>query len=128
MAKATQVTKEQQQKLLKLLQKYEDLFDGTLGKWNTEPVEIELVEGAKPVSSRYDPVPKINKKTFKKELYRLVDVEVLTPVQQSAWGTPELIIPKNDDTIWLLTGYRKVDKLIKRKPYPLPCIANTLQE
>ena len=58
----------------------------------------------------------------------MVDIEVLTPVQQSEWGTPVIIIPKKDDTIRLLTDYRKVNKLIKRKPYPLPRIANTLQE
>jgi predicted transposase YdaD len=34
-AKATQLSASQQQKLLKLLRKYEDIFDGTLGKWNT---------------------------------------------------------------------------------------------
>jgi hypothetical protein len=41
-AKATQLNKRQQLSLLCLLQKYEALFDGTLGKWNTDPVNIEL--------------------------------------------------------------------------------------
>ena len=58
----------------------------------------------------------------------MVDIEVLTPVQQSKCATPVFIIAKKDDTIWLLMDYRKVNKLIKQKPYPLPCIANTLQE
>jgi hypothetical protein len=93
-AKATQLNKRQQLSLLRLLQKYEALFDGTLGKWNTDPVNIELREDAKPVSSRYYPVPKINKETFRKELLRLVDIGVLTPVQDSEWGTPVFIIPK----------------------------------
>jgi hypothetical protein len=39
---------EKQQKLLALLMKFEDLFDGTLGKWNEEPVKLELKEGATP--------------------------------------------------------------------------------
>jgi hypothetical protein len=30
---------EKQQKLLALLRKFEDLFDGTLGKWNEEPFQ-----------------------------------------------------------------------------------------
>ena len=37
--------------LLKLLLKYESLFDGTLGKWNTTPVRIELRHNAKPVNT-----------------------------------------------------------------------------
>jgi hypothetical protein len=35
---------EKQQKLLSLLTKFKDLFDGTLGKWNKEPVKLELKE------------------------------------------------------------------------------------
>jgi hypothetical protein len=51
-AKATQLNKRQQLNLLRLLQKYKALFDGTLvGKWNTDPVNIELQEDAQPVSS-----------------------------------------------------------------------------
>src|SRR6476659_11428115 len=37
-----QLNKEEQQKLLALLQKYEALIDGTVGTWNTEPVDIFL--------------------------------------------------------------------------------------
>ena len=32
----------EQKELLKLLQQFEPLFDGTLGTWKTEPVELEL--------------------------------------------------------------------------------------
>jgi hypothetical protein len=109
-AKATQLNKRQQLSLLRLLQKYEALFDGTLGKWNTDPVNIELREDAKPVSSRYYPVPKINKETFRKELFRLVDIGVLTPVQDSEWGTPVFIIPKKDGTVRFITDYCKVQQ------------------
>ena len=34
-----------QNKLLESLTEYEELFDGTLGDWNTEPVSFELKEG-----------------------------------------------------------------------------------
>jgi hypothetical protein len=57
-ATATQLNKWQELSLLRLLQKYEALFDGMLGKWNTDPVNIELREDAKPVSSRFYPVPR----------------------------------------------------------------------
>jgi hypothetical protein len=43
------------------------LFDGTLGKWITDPVNIELREDAKPVSSSIILVPpKISKEIFRK--------------------------------------------------------------
>ena len=46
------LTKDQQEQLLTLLQKYEELFDGTLGEWKTTPVSLELKEGAKPYNIR----------------------------------------------------------------------------
>jgi hypothetical protein len=49
---------EQQKKLLNLLQKYEELFDGTLGKWNGTDVNIELKEGATPYHAKAYPIPK----------------------------------------------------------------------
>ncbi len=45
-----------QNKLLDLLTKYEDLFDGTLDGWNTEHVSFELKDDAKPYHSRAYPV------------------------------------------------------------------------
>jgi hypothetical protein len=57
-----------QNKLLELLRKYKDLFDGTLGDWN---------EGAKPYHGRAYPVPHSVKETLMKELKRLCDLGVL---------------------------------------------------
>ena len=37
-----------QSKLLQLLTKYEELFDGTLGDFDTDPVKLNLQLGAKP--------------------------------------------------------------------------------
>ena len=51
--------------LYKLLTNYLDVFDGTLGAWKTDPVDFEMVDGAKPHSKRYYPVPHLYKKTFK---------------------------------------------------------------
>ena len=127
-ANAEQLNKPQQRKLLSLLKDFEDLFDGTLGHWETEPIDIELKPDHKPSSARYYPVPRINKATFKKELLRLVDIGVLTPVQQSEYGTPVFIIPKKEGTVRFLTDYRRINQGIVRKPYPIPRISETLQQ
>ena len=49
---------EQQGSLLTLLHKYKTLFDGTLGKWTMDPVDIELKEDATPYHARPYPIPK----------------------------------------------------------------------
>ena len=61
---ASHVNAEERTLLLSLLEKFDDLFDGTLGDWYTEPVDLELKPDPRPFNSRYYPVPRINKETF----------------------------------------------------------------
>ena len=67
----------QQQQLKSLLYKFEHLFDGTLGDWNTDPVSFKLKEGTTPFQLPPFPVPKIHEDTLKKEIQRLCDLGVL---------------------------------------------------
>ena len=121
------LSKNERKLLLQLLKKFESLFDGTLGEWKTEPVEFELKEGVTPHSQRYYPMPHIHKETFKKEIKRLVQLGVLERVTESEWGSPTFIIPKKDGTVRVISDFRKLNTKIKRKPYPLPRISDTLQ-
>ena len=52
--------------LLSLLEEFEDLFDGTLGYWYTEPVHLELKADPKTFTSRYYTVPRTSKDFFSK--------------------------------------------------------------
>ena len=71
------LTKNQQEQLLILLTKFEELFDGTLGEWKTPPVSLQLEEGAKPYHVRRAfPVPKVHKGTLMREVDRLVRIGV----------------------------------------------------
>ena len=49
---ALHLNNKQRDLLYKLLIRYEDIFDGTLGKWKTDPVDFELVNGAQPHSQQ----------------------------------------------------------------------------
>ena len=71
------LTEDKKCQLHALLCKYKHLFDGTLGTWNNEPYNIELMEGAKPYYSRPFPIPKIHECTLKVELDRLIKLGVL---------------------------------------------------
>ena len=85
-----------QNKLLELLTEFEELFDGTLGDWKTDPVSFELKEGAKPYHGRSYPVPKAYKDTTIRELNRLVELGVVEFQPGSEWASPSFIIPKKD--------------------------------
>ena len=75
-ANLTTITKEckllskvEQEKLLNLLQKFEHLFDGSLGEWKVEPVNLELKDPeAKPYHARAYPVPHSQEKQLKEEI------------------------------------------------------------
>ena len=45
-------------KLLKLLQEFEELFDRTVGDWDCNPVSLELKEGTQPYHGRPFPIQK----------------------------------------------------------------------
>ena len=122
------LTTDQRNELLRLLLKFEELFDGTLGDWDTEPVDIELKPDAKPYHGRAFPVPVIHKDTLMKELERLVELGVMIKQPNSEWGSPTFILPKKNKTVRVLTDFREVNKRIVRKPFPIPKIATVLQE
>ena len=63
-ANCTHLSLQDQSKLLELLTEFEELFDGTLGDWNTEPVSFELKEDTKPYHSRLFPVPKVTQRNY----------------------------------------------------------------
>ena len=115
-------------KLLELLQKYEECFDGTLGEWKTSPAKLELKEGVTPYSGRAYPVPRIHRDVFKREVDRLVKLGVLKREDNSEWGSPTFIVPKKQGTVRFLSDFRQVNQRIKRKPWPLPKISTILQE
>ena len=69
--------------MIKLLQKFGDLFNETIGTWKKYQVEFELKEDAKPICSRPYPVPKVHEENFKKEVERLVLKWVLNVANDS---------------------------------------------
>ena len=53
---------------------------------------------------------------------------MLTPVQQSQYGTPVFIISNNEGTVRFITDYRRIDQKLIRKMYPLPRIGETMHQ
>ena len=125
-SECTHLDKQEQEKLLELLEKYKSLFDGTLGEWKGEKYHIELKENAKPFHARAYPIPKTYEETLKLEVDRLCQLGVLKKVNRSEWASPTFIIPKKDGTVRFISDFRELNKLIKRKPFPLPKIQDLL--
>ena len=95
----------QQIELLKLLTKYETLFDGTLGTWKGLKYNIDLKDNIKPYHSRPYSLPKSYEQQFRIEVEQLCQLGVLKIVNRSEWGAPTFVIPKKDHTFRFITNF-----------------------
>ena len=128
-AKLKHLTAEQRDALLHILRKFEALFDGSLGCWNTAPVELELKDPkCKPVHAKPYPVPQSQVVKLKAELKRNCELGIMRKVNRSEWASPAFIIKKPDGTLRSLADNRLLNQRLKRYPYPLPKIQEMLQK
>ena len=94
------ISEEEQEHLLASLQKFEHLFDGTLGTWNTEPVDLELKDpNCKPCHAKPYPVPHAHEQLLKEEMDRLCNYGVVRKINSSEWASPVFTVPKSDNTL-----------------------------
>ena len=128
-AECTHLEQSEQKQLLKLLRKYESLFDGSLGTWKAAPIELELNDpNVKPYHAKPYPVPHSQERKLKDEIKRLCAYGVLRKINNSEWACPMFTISKPDGSLRSLADLREVNKVIKRKPFPLPKITDMLQK
>lgn len=102
-----QLDKADQQKLLKLLQKYEHLFDCTLATWNTDPVDLVLKDPTcAPYHAKPYPVPYSQEQKLKEEVDRLCKQGILRKINRSEWACPMFTISKPDGPLPSLADLR----------------------
>ena len=68
---AVQIDRNHWKKPLGILKGFEDLFDITLGNWETNTINLEVKPGYKPFNAIYFLVLNINKETFRKVLQHI---------------------------------------------------------
>jgi hypothetical protein len=67
-------------------------------------------------------------KAFKKKLHHLVRIGVLAAQQESEWASPSFISPKKEGRVYWISNLRQLNKVIRRKQYPLPIITDILHK
>ena len=124
-----QLDQAQKEALYSLLKEHEQLFDGNIGTWNTEPVHLELKPDATPYHGKPYPVTVKDKGNFKLEIERLVSLGVLAKDSDSPSAAPSFCQPKkNKNEVRFLTDLRQLNKRLVRKPFLLPKISQILYD
>ena len=95
--------------LLELLQKYEEMYDGTLDKHTGSSYAIELKEDPYPYHTKPFLIPRIYEPTLKYEVYRLIFIGVLK-FKNSQWADSTFIIPKKKHTVGFISDFRELNK------------------
>ena len=57
-----------------------------------------------------------------------MSIGVFEKDHNSEWGAPTFLIPKKTGDVRIITDFRRLNDMIKRKPFPLPKIADLLQK
>ena len=116
------LSQDQKDKLESALANTTELFDGKLGLYKAEEIHLEIEPNAVPVHSRAYSVPKSHKAAFRREMDHLLEIGVLSKAGPTEWGSPTFIIPKKDGRVRWISDLRELNKVLKRKVYPLPLI------
>ena len=125
------MSKTQQKKLANMLKKFTKLFRGKLGSYphkkmhlHVDKKDLQQLKFQRPY-----PIPRSNYELFLKELDYLVKLGVLEPVQGLVdFAAPTFLVPKPNGTARWVSDFRALNKIIKRKVYPLPKINDILKK
>ena len=103
------ILESEKNKFLNILQEFEELFGGTLGDWDCNPVSLQLEEGEPNHTmvdhSQYQKACR----NHKKGIQRLCNLGVLKWQADSEWASPIFIIPKKDNTVRVVSDFREIN-------------------
>ena len=127
-SKQEHLSDSERRKMEAMLSNYEEVFDGKLGCYPHQKVHLELINGAQPFCKKAYSVAHANEKLFKDELDNLCKDGVLEKCGPSEWGSPTFITKKKDGRVRWVSDFRELNRLLKRRQYPLPKIHDIMRK
>ena len=106
----------------RLLNKYKSVSDTSLGTLIGVKAQLILEDGAQPKFCRARNVPYAVKPYFEKELVRLQEEGIISPIEYSPWASGVVPVAKRDTKDVRLCGDYKVtiNPVIREDKFPLP--------
>jgi hypothetical protein len=116
-----------------LYQQFPEVFTDKLGPYKGEPARLELKENAVPKFLKPRPIPFALRSKVEAEIDRLVAEGILSPVNNSEWGSPVVPVIKKSGELRLCADLKASSLndslIINRHPIPrIEDLFNTLQK
>ena len=110
----------------RLLNKYKSVSDKSLGRLTGVKAQLILEDGAQPKFCRVRNVPYAVKPYFEKELVRLQEEGIISPIEYSPWASGVVPVAKRDTKDVRLCGDYKVtiNPVIREDKFPLPRVVD----
>ena len=107
----------------KYMNKYSQLFDGSLGEYKFREIHLDIKSDAVPKFCKARPVPFAFQKQYNEELDTMIKNRTISPVESSDWGTPIVPILKPNGKIRICGDYKTtLNKFLLAVNHPLPRI------
>ncbi|XP_052895692.1 uncharacterized protein K02A2.6-like [Anopheles moucheti] len=99
---------------------FPEVFRGT-GLCTKAQIKLQLRENCSPVFRPKRPVAYAMQATVEKELDRLVEMNVITPIDYSEWAAPIVVVRKSNGSIRICGDYSTgLNAALQPHEYPLP--------
>ncbi|XP_063542080.1 uncharacterized protein K02A2.6-like [Cydia strobilella] len=104
-----------------ILDRYKEVFDGGLGRYNGGTATLRVREGAAPVYRRARPLPFALRGRVDAELDAMLRSGVIEPVDCADWATPLVPVTKKDGGLRVCADFKvTLNPVLRVDRYPLP--------
>jgi hypothetical protein len=106
-----------------LIEQFQDVFKNDIGAIPEYQAQLILQEGSRPIYIKPRQVPYALKNKIENEIERLENLNIISKVDHSEWGTPVVPVVKPNGSIRLCADYKvTLNKIIKDENHPIPRI------
>ncbi|KIH56932.1 retroviral aspartyl protease, partial [Ancylostoma duodenale] len=106
---------------MRLKKTYPEVFEEGLGLCTKEKANLQLVGDVLPVFKACRPVPHAAVEAVERELDRLLEMGVITPVTHSEWAAPIVCVRKSNGKLRVCADFSTgLNRTLESFDYPLP--------
>ena len=112
-------------KIMAMLAKHSDMWDGSLGEIHATKHRLPLVEGARPHREMPRRTGPENRRRIAEELQKMLHAGVIGPAT-SEWASQVVLVGRKDGSLRFCADYRRLNMKTLTDAYPLPRMADCI--